>query len=502
MSFGKGSADELLMRGLAAAQSGDPRDHEEAVFYLEWVLRNQPEPHQEIEAWYWLSRLTDDPIRKRECLENVLAMRPTHPDARRDLAILDGRLKTSNLRTGPLQPAVPVATGGQIDAGQVATFPCPKCGAKLHFDPSAGVARCQHCGAQADAEGKLIEDAQGGPEISTGMVSEQDWVAAIYTDEGHRWALPGESILQCGSCGASVTLAPSVISGKCPYCGAPQLVRVAAATMGELREPDGVVPFAVGQSGVQQAMHTWLEGQSKRMGVPSDLRDLATLVSGTPLYAPFWTFDVSGQIEWSGYIRADIDIAGVGLDDFDTVMRLGGVAGLLLTGQYDIAAQGAAGMAAKKFDKSNLTYGSGTAVVLLDDTLVPASKSLPQEQVETLAYDTKKAAPYREELLASWPAEVYTVSMADASLTARERAMKEADKEVEIQTGGTADIATLRVDRTGLAVMSYKLLLLPVWVVMYTYRGQAYRALVNGQSGAVEGDVPWSDNLVGKIMGK
>jgi len=272
--------------------------------------------------------------------------------------------------------------------------------------------------------------------------------------------------------------------------------------MGELREPDGIVPFSVGQASVQQAMHNWLDDQSKRTGVPGDLRDLAALVSGTPLYMPFWTFDVSGQIEWSGYVRADTDIAGVGLDDFDTVMRLGGVAGLLITGQHDMAAQGAAGMVAKKYDKSNLTYGSGIAVVLLDDMLVPASKSLPQEQVEKLAYETKQATPYREELLASWPAEVYAVSMADASLVARERAMKQADKEIEILTGGTADIATLRVDRTGLAVMSYKLLLLPIWVVMYTYRGQAYRTLVNGQSGAVEGDVPRSDNLVGKILGK
>src|SRR5512133_3139944 len=163
------------MRGLAAAHSADPRDREEAVFYLEWLLRERPEPGQAPEAWYWLSRLTDDPVRKRECLENVLALRPPHPDARRDLAIMEGRLKTSNLRGTPLESAMPVATGGQIDAGQVATFPCPKCGAKLSFDPAAGVARCQHCGAQADEEGKLIEGTPGGPEIKSGMVSEQDW---------------------------------------------------------------------------------------------------------------------------------------------------------------------------------------------------------------------------------------------------------------------------------------------------------------------------------------
>jgi hypothetical protein len=224
-------------------------------------------------------------------------------------------------------------------------------------------------------------------------------------------------------------------------------------------------------------------------------------VSGTPVYLPFWTFDVSGNIEWSGYVRADGDIAGVSMDDFDTVFRLGGVAGLLLTGAYDMAAQNAAGLAAKKFGSNNLTYATGSAAVILLNMTVPASGSLPKEQLDKLAYDPKAAVPYREELLAKWPAEVYTLSMADASLTARERAMKQADKEIDIQTGGT-DPASLRVDRTGLAVLSYKLLLLPVWVVMYTYRGQVYRAVVNGQNGTVEGDVPRNDNLVGRILGK
>jgi hypothetical protein len=36
---------------------------------------------------------------------------------------------------------------------------------------------------------------------------------------------------------------------------------------------------------------------------------------------------------------------------------------------------------------------------------------------------------------------------------------------------------------------------------MYTYGGQIYRALVNGQSSAVEGDVPRKDGLAGKILG-
>src|SRR4029453_3625111 len=143
------------------------------------------------------------------------------------------------------QSATPVDLSGQIAAGNVTSFPCPKCGAKLHYEPSMGVVRCQHCGAQADAEGKMVEAGHSGQAVMPGTVSDQDWVAAIHTNQGHKGALPAEGILKWGWCGEAVTLSPAVVSGKCPYCGSQQLVKVAAASRGELPEPDGIIPFAV-----------------------------------------------------------------------------------------------------------------------------------------------------------------------------------------------------------------------------------------------------------------
>ena len=104
MSISRGHAQELLYKALAAAQSGDPRDRQEAEYYLEWVLRTDSDLDQQVTAWYWLSRITDDPKEKRERLENALAIRPPHPDARRDLAILDGRLKPNQMRVAPICP--------------------------------------------------------------------------------------------------------------------------------------------------------------------------------------------------------------------------------------------------------------------------------------------------------------------------------------------------------------------------------------------------------------
>jgi hypothetical protein len=48
--------------------------------------------------------------------------------------------------------------------------------------------------------------------------------------------------------------------------------------------------------------------------------------------------------------------------------------------------------------------------------------------------------------------------------------------------------------------MSYKLLLLPVWVVTYRYRERPFRALINGQTAQVIGDTPFSNALAARIF--
>jgi len=40
--------------------------------------------------------------------------------------------------------------------------------------------------------------------------------------------------------------------------------------------------------------------------------------------------------------------------------------------------------------------------------------------------------------------------------------------------------------------VTFKHLLLPVWLAAYKYRGKTYRFVVNGRTGRVQGERPWS----------
>ena len=49
----------------------------------------------------------------------------------------------------------------------------------------------------------------------------------------------------------------------------------------------------------------------------------------------------------------------------------------------------------------------------------------------------------------------------------------------------------MKVD-TAIKDVTFKHILLPIWVAAYKYRGKTYRFVVNGRSGRVQGERPWS----------
>jgi hypothetical protein len=508
MNISNGGSERLLSQGLAAAHAvvftGSEVDREEAEFFLDWALNSELPLEDQMEAWLWLSRIATTPERKKECLENVLAIRPAHADARREMAVLEGRLKPEDVRADPWASGQGVAQGGAIASGEARRFPCPKCGASLLMQPGMSTLACQFCGAKVDEQGQLAGDA---PSVGNANedVSEQDWVKAIYTNTGHDWHLPTSRVLKCEGCGAVVTFAPARISALCLYCGSPYTVR-AAPSDSHLREPDGVAPFGFDAAQAREYARKWLGEQTGVGSVPDDLASLATLHDLQPIYLPFWSFDIGGEVRWRGYVRDDVGI-GPDMDHFDTAMVMGGMVAFGAVGAVmggEIVGSNLFDLAQSQTEAQKLTFTEGAVPVHLDDVTVPATASVAPRLLAGLKYDTKAALTYREEMLASWPAEVYTVSIADASLQARQVAIADTDKDIKLLTGEVMgnEVSSLHKDRLGMTVVSYKLLLLPAWTAGYAYRGKEYRLVVNGQTGEVEGFLPKKDGTMTRLFGK
>jgi hypothetical protein len=122
---------------------------------------------------------------------------------------------------------------------------------------------------------------------------------------------------------------------------------------------------------------------------------------------------------------------------------------------------------------------------------VIGSTSLPQDDTEALApWDLGALEPMRPDFLSGFQAEAYSVPLPDSHAVARERMEAVIVGDVRAAIGGDEQ----RIERidTDWSDETFKHILLPVWTAAYRYGGKAWRFVVNGQTGKVKGERPWS----------
>ena len=391
-------ARDLLVRGIAAAKDGAK---DEARFYLEWALRQSPSSEQCIKAWLWLSEISDDPAEKREYLGQVLLVDPPNAVARREMAILDGRLDPAEI----VDPDnIPVTAPGVSQSARSQQFACPHCGGRMVFTPDGRSLTCEYCSQREQS--KALE--------GDGSVDEQDFILALAKVKGHMRPT-ATRCFRCRDCGASFLLGPKRLSFTCPYCASVYVIE--QTEMRELVPPEGVIPFALMQDQARGATLGWLATEGLNVSLQADS------ISG--VYLPMWTFD--------------IDVA--------------------------------------RKDRRSVA----------DDVLVPAGSALSRIMVEAARdFSLSNLRPYDLGYLADWPAETYDISVADASIKARAKVRTQ----VARQAGGRIEEFGPSVLR--LSILSFKLILVPLWILHYRYEGEQYTIVVNGQTGMVWGEKPLS----------
>jgi hypothetical protein len=126
-----------------------------------------------------------------------------------------------------------------------------------------------------------------------------------------------------------------------------------------------------------------------------------------------------------------------------------------------------------------------------DDVLVLASKSLPEKYTDALEpWDLGAMEPYQPEYLAGFRAEGYAVELEDGYDVARQKMDQQIRSLVKFDIGG--DRQRISSVSTDVSDVTFKHVLLPVWLAAYKFRGKTYRFVVNGRTGRVQGERPWS----------
>jgi hypothetical protein len=134
---------------------------------------------------------------------------------------------------------------------------------------------------------------------------------------------------------------------------------------------------------------------------------------------------------------------------------------------------------------------AGQVARAFDDVLVLGSKSLPKQFTDALPpWDLTQLRPYAPEYLAGLRSEAYGVELDQAFVEARQMMDRQIERDVLFDIGG--DRQRISQVETKVGSVTFKHILLPIWIAAYKYNGKSYRIVINGQTGRVQGERPWS----------
>lgn len=267
-------------------------------------------------------------------------------------------------------------------------------------------------------------------------------------------------VSKCPNCAAEVEFDPTTHARECPFCATPVVTDT-----GESRhiKPKGVLPFSIDERAGHKAMTDWL---GRLWFAPNGLKEYARKgrrMEG--IYVPYWTYDADTRSSYSG--------------------QRGTVYYVTETVMVDGKPQ------AKQVAKVRWRPVSGRVKRFFDDVLVLASKSLPKRYTDALEpWDLSALEPYQPQYLAGFRAEAYAISLQDGFEEARAHMDRVIERDVRFDIGG--DRQRISHIDTQVSDVTFKHILLPVWLAAYKYRGKTYRFVVNGQSGRVQGERPYS----------
>ena len=343
-------------------------------------------------------------------------------------------------------------------------FPCKSCGGSLVFAPGTAQLKCPHCGAEntietKDTEGNYLKEHDFLQELENEHQRQQDTVD-----------VPEAEAARCSNCGAVTTVTKERTADCCPYCGSPLVIQNAFSCKFNVQ---ALLAFSVSSNTAHETYKKWIVS---RWFAPNDFSRRATREEALRgIYMPFWTYDSETRTYYTGE-RGDA---------------------YYVTRTRTVERNGKSVQEEYRERRVDWSYASGTVYVDFDDILVPASHSLPPGLQDSLApWPLDKLAPFRQEYLSGFVTETYQVPLREGFEDAQKRMSPVIDNRIRQDIGG--DEQRIHSKSTSYSGITFKHILLPVWMSAYRYNNKTYRFMINAQTGEAVGNRPWS---VWKVAG-
>ena len=326
---------------------------------------------------------------------------------------------------------------GENPENRTSVMKCPSCGADMIYDAESGKLLCEHCGTQKEIAGKTSEELD---------------FERLLTDKGG-WK--ESHVFRCENCGAQEVLDKNEIAKQCPFCGATNIVET--SELPDIR-PNAVVPFRVALKDAASAVKTWVR---KRLFAPQKFRKSAKPEKMQGVYMPAFSFDSQTYSYYTAVL-----------------------------GKHYYVTRRVNGRTVQERRTRYFTV-SGNFDMFFDDVLIQASGSIDQKSLNKLQpFQTNDSREYTGAYLSGYTA------------TQNSKGGLECWEEAQDVLAGRLrsailsryvydEVSSFRIS-TQYAGITFKYILLPVYVGHCKWHTKIYNFFVNGLNGKVTGKAPVS----------
>lgn len=327
------------------------------------------------------------------------------------------------------------------------TAKCPACGADLVYDPETQALKCPYCGTEKEINGRIC--------------SESD-LNRLFTERANAWATEAKAF-RCVNCGATTVISKNELSKCCAYCGASNVIE--SDEMSGMR-PDAVLPFSLTKEEAGKSATQWAK---KRFFAPRKFKKSLTPENINGNYNPSFTFDSALHCVYKG--------------------RLGEY-------YYETRTVNGKTEQVRKVRYFNI---SGTYNTAFDDILVQASDKIPQKTMDKIQpFDTNNSQKYSANYLYGFSATQYNRDGKSCWNSAKEIMYNRAKSQILAKyTYDVVDSFSMDVTYSD---VTYKYVLVPLYIGHFDFKSKLYNFFVNGRNGKTTGKVPTSPIKVAVLV--
>ena len=298
---------------------------------------------------------------------------------------------------------------------------------------------CKYCGFEINVDGKISDE-------------EYDFLNS--NEEENTWNLESK-VIHCDNCGANTVIDTNEISFCCPFCGSNS---VAETNQLSGIKPHRVVPFKISNESSISNYSKWLK---KKFFVPKKVKNNIPSLKLRGVYLPVWTFDTNSFSFYKGRL-----------------------------GKHYTTTVGS-GKDRRTVTKTRYFYISGTQNVNFDDLIINAGSNISQNEINQISpFNTNDSYLYEKKYLVGFSAEHYTIKLNTG--WENSKLIMKSQIERKILSRYSYDVVSYLNVNTTYNNITYKYVLIPIWIGTYKYNNKIYRFLSNGETGKSCGKYPIS----------